>query len=261
MIRKTHLGFWPVLVSCYLLFSCADKEPTKPKPTEGVFSGQVTESNTLPIAGAQINIGYDLGQATAPPAHRVKMPSPDFAMEQNYPNPYNPVTNFQFRLGRGARVVLQILPKIYAGNFVATVLDANLQAGLHQIMWNTLLPDSTLLTNGNHLYRLQALDGGIVVFEDERYLLHNSLDPEMAVRMKPLVTTDVNGKFAISHAETSIGDTVAITLEVSPEIKGGNVIGDSITVFISRAGYKTATRRMLFPEKGAPVLNVVLERS
>ncbi len=260
MIAKTHFVRWPVLVSCYLLLSCAEDEPTESKSTEGVLHGQVTESNTLPIAEAQINIGYDLGQATAPPAHRVKMPSADFKMEQNYPNPYNPVTNFTFGLSRPARIVLKVLPRVYAGNFFATVLDANLPAGLHRIVWNTLLRDSTLLTNGNHLYRVQASEGDLVIFEDERYLFHNSMDPVIVPSMKPLATTDINGKFAISRAETSIGDTVAVTLDDSPEIKGGQVIGDSITVFVSRMGYKTTTRRVLFSEKDAPVVNVVLER-
>jgi hypothetical protein len=259
-MTKHDLFRYLTFINCSLFFGCSDNQPTPPKLAEGVLRGKVTEASTLPIAGAQINIGYDLGQQTAPPSHRVKMPSPGFAMSQNYPNPYNPVSSIRFMVGNPVRVVLQVLPRVYTANVIATLIDRDLAAGYYEVLWNSILPDSMLLTNGNHLYRMQVLESGLVIFEDDYYLFHNSIDPVIVPRMKPMTTADVNGDFSFSYASTSIGDTIAVTVETGPDILGGMIISDSITIFVSRTGYKTATRRVLFREKDAPVVNVVLER-
>jgi len=170
-----HFTCSAAIFCCCILAGCPDKQPTKPELTTGTLRGQVTESNTLPIPGAQINLGYDLGPSVVGSTHRVKHPAAGFSLNQNYPNPY----------------------------------DLNARA---------------------------------------------------AGRMKPLTDADVNGKFEISHAATSIGDTVTVTLPDSPDPRDQRVIADSITVFVSRIGYKTAARRIRFREDEAPVLNVMLER-
>jgi hypothetical protein len=68
---------------------------------------------------------------------------------QNYPNPFNPATTIGFRLNRTERVSL----KIYnvKGAEVATLVDAALPAGRHEVRWLT-----GEIANGLYLYELQA---------------------------------------------------------------------------------------------------------
>jgi hypothetical protein len=259
MIIKKDFVLFFVLGAGHLFLSCSEKQPTKPQPLAGVLRGQVTEPNTRPIAGARINLGYNLGPSVMSTGHRVKKPAPGYDLIQNYPNPYNEETRFQFKLANSSRVVFKVLPRIYDQNVIVTLLDKTLKPGIYSVIWNSLLPDSTLLTNGSYLYRLQALEDSVVIFEDEFYLFHNYPDTGVVARMKPMTTTDVNGYFSISHQSTSIGDTVTVTDETMPDPREVRVISDSIMIFVSRVGYKTAMRRVQFREQDVTQVNLTLE--
>lgn len=248
-----------LLVSLFQV-ACSKDRPTKPEPVEGVLRGKVVDQEGRPLAGAHINLGYEFGQLTMPPTYNVKNPSEYFLVGQNYPNPYNPLTNFTFTLNKPARIVITIVPSVYTANVFATLLDESLLAGTYVITWNSKLPDSTFITNGHHTYRFEALDGSAVLFRDERFLFQNSLDPEIVSNMNPMVTANFNGEFTIPYLLTSIGDTVAVTLESGAEIIGGVVVSDSLTVFASLPGYETAMKRALFGENDSPFVNLVLTR-
>jgi hypothetical protein len=256
--RKLALGL--ILLVFGWFWSCSQKSPTPPKSSEGVIHGKVTDASTLPINGAQINIGYDLGASVAGLPHRVKKPAPGFSLQQNYPNPYEGETTIEFALPQRAHIIVEVVNGYYPSSIPATLINNVLPAGRHKVLWNSVLSDSTLLTNGRHLYRLKAQLSDELLFDDEFYFFHNAPDADFVSRMQPLTTADANGQFAVPHTLTNIGDTVAVTLETSPEIREAKVVGDSITVFVSRAGFKTAIRRVRFQEKDAPELNVVLAR-
>lgn len=260
VITKSQYALGFALVSAILWWGCSETQPPRPNEFDGILRGKVTEVSTLPIHGAQINLVYDLGGRITAPPHRVKKPAPGFVLEQNYPNPYEGETAIEFTVPQRAMITLDVVNARYPSNIPATLITHVLQPGRYKVLWNSLLPDSTFLTNGRHLYRMKATWNEELLFEDEYCFFHNDPDLDMIAKMQPLTTADINGQFAIAHALTSIGDTVAVTSETSPEIHEAKMVGDSITVVVSRVGFKTAMRRVQFRKNDAPELDVVLIR-
>ncbi len=71
----------------------------------------------------------------------------DYALAQNYPNPFNPTTRIRFSIPRAGDVQLDVFN--IAGQRVATLIDARLNAGDHDISF-----DAHNLASGIYLYRL-----------------------------------------------------------------------------------------------------------
>lgn len=259
-IPKSYIILISLLTHALFYFACSNDQPSKPEQIKGVLRGKVVDQDGRPLAGAQINLGYDFGMPIAPPTQQNMMPSETFSVEQNYPNPYNSSTSFTFTLRKPARIVIKVVPSVYTSNVFATIYDKLLTEGTYVIQWNSKLSDSTHITNGHHPYRFNALDGNAVLFEEERFLFQNSLDPEIVSNMSPMLTADFNGEFTIPRLLTSIGDTVAFTLESEPQVIGGVVVSDSIAVFASLPGYETTMKRTLFRENDSPFVNLVLSR-
>ncbi len=72
-----------------------------------------------------------------------------FALEQNFPNPFNPSTTFKFSLPRGANVRLEVFNPL--GQRVATVLNEKMSIGTHEVEWQ-----AKDLPSGIYFYRLTA---------------------------------------------------------------------------------------------------------
>jgi methionine-rich copper-binding protein CopC len=75
----------------------------------------------------------------------------EFYMAQNYPNPFNPSTTFEFALPVAGHVNLDVFNVL--GQKVETVVDENLNAGIHQVVW-----DATDVSSGVYFYRLTTSD-------------------------------------------------------------------------------------------------------
>ncbi len=72
-----------------------------------------------------------------------------FALYQNYPNPFNPVTTIRFDVPRRSHVKLSVFNA--KGQLVATLVDAEMEAGHKGVSWN-----AAGLPSGVYLYRLEA---------------------------------------------------------------------------------------------------------
>ncbi|MBN2425884.1 MAG: T9SS type A sorting domain-containing protein [Calditrichaceae bacterium] len=73
----------------------------------------------------------------------------EFSVKQNYPNPFNPSTTFEFDLPEKNMVTLEVYS--LTGEKVATVLDGQISAGTHRILWN-----AGHLPSGMYFYRLNT---------------------------------------------------------------------------------------------------------
>jgi hypothetical protein len=73
----------------------------------------------------------------------------DYALLQNFPNPFNPATEIAFGLPQACRVELVVYN--IAGQLVETLVSGHMDAGWHTFTW-----DGAGFASGIYLYRLQA---------------------------------------------------------------------------------------------------------
>lgn len=79
---------------------------------------------------------------------KIKVAPPEnFELFQNYPNPFNPTTTICYQLTRDSRISLKVYNLL--GQEVATLVDADQQAGYHQQLF-----DATRHSSGIYIYRI-----------------------------------------------------------------------------------------------------------
>ena len=78
----------------------------------------------------------------------------EFALYNNYPNPFNPVTNIAFDLPEASEVVLEIYN--ISGQRVRTLVNKQYQAGRHMVQWSATNDFGQSVASGMYLYRIQA---------------------------------------------------------------------------------------------------------
>ena len=85
------------------------------------------------------------------------VPAPSaYALSQNFPNPFNPVTTITYDLLKPAHVTLTIYA--LTGQKLATVVSGHQQAGHYQVAWDGKDAAGRAVASGLYLYRL-AIEG------------------------------------------------------------------------------------------------------
>jgi flagellar hook assembly protein FlgD len=77
-----------------------------------------------------------------------------FALKQNYPNPFNPTTTIEFSLPIAADVQLTVFNIL--GQQVASLINEQVSAGNHSILWNANGSNGMKLSSGIYFYMLKA---------------------------------------------------------------------------------------------------------
>lgn len=72
----------------------------------------------------------------------------------NYPNPFNPDTTFRFSIQENAPVKLSVFN--IKGQLVTTIVDKQMLAGIHQVVWNGKDMNNRPVSSGLYLYRLET---------------------------------------------------------------------------------------------------------
>ena len=80
----------------------------------------------------------------------------EFALYQNYPNPFNPQTSIRYDLPKDAYVTLEIYDIL--GSLVNRLVETNVEAGKHTVIWNGLDNYGTQVSSGVYMYRISAGD-------------------------------------------------------------------------------------------------------
>jgi hypothetical protein len=78
-----------------------------------------------------------------------------FTLKQNYPNPFNPTTRIEFSLPVESDVKVMIYNLL--GQEVARVVDGQMQAGNHSVVWNAGSQSDNIITSGIYFYKLSAI--------------------------------------------------------------------------------------------------------
>jgi hypothetical protein len=77
-----------------------------------------------------------------------------FALDQNYPNPFNPTTEIRYTLPKASNVKLSVYDIM--GRLVRTLVDQNMDAGAHRMMWNGRDNNGQTVSSGVYFYHIQA---------------------------------------------------------------------------------------------------------
>ncbi|MCB2231147.1 T9SS type A sorting domain-containing protein [bacterium] len=81
--------------------------------------------------------------------------TPDgFALEQNYPNPFNPTTTIAYSIPNRSHVLIQVFN--VTGQVVRTLVDEELTAGAHDVVWDGRSDQGMAVGSGVYLYRITA---------------------------------------------------------------------------------------------------------
>ena len=71
---------------------------------------------------------------------------------RNFPNPFNPATSIQFEITQKGRVKVEIFN--IKGQKVNTLLDNELEAGIHELVWKGNDVNDHKVTSGIYFYRV-----------------------------------------------------------------------------------------------------------
>ncbi len=77
-----------------------------------------------------------------------------FALDQNYPNPFNPSTEISFALPAQSEVELVVFDML--GRQVKTLVNEELQAGYHSVVWNGTDNSGQAVSSGIYFYSVKA---------------------------------------------------------------------------------------------------------
>jgi hypothetical protein len=78
----------------------------------------------------------------------------DYNLAQNYPNPFNPTTNIKFSLPEAGRVSVEVFNIL--GRRVRRLIDREMPAGVHRIVFDGRSKQGTLLASGVYFYRMSS---------------------------------------------------------------------------------------------------------
>lgn len=89
------------------------------------------------------------------PTNKIMIPKL-YELEQNYPNPFNSQTRIQFKLPTRRRVSLRIFN--IQGNEIKTLIDDDLPAGIHHVIWDGTDENGIQVGSGLYFYRIEMPD-------------------------------------------------------------------------------------------------------
>ena len=83
----------------------------------------------------------------------VQLPT-EYALNGNYPNPFNPTTTISYDLPEASSVRLEVYDMM--GRRVATLVNADQGAGSYETVWNARNDAGSPVASGVYIYRIQA---------------------------------------------------------------------------------------------------------
>ena len=133
------------------LFEVVDPEPR----VEGNFTMfAAMGAPPAPGGGDQYYLDDIVMRATSTTAveHKNTNVLDHFNLSQNYPNPFNPTTSISFTLSKKDNAKLVVYNTM--GQVIRTLIDYEMTAGSHQVIWDGLDESSNPLSSGVYLYQL-----------------------------------------------------------------------------------------------------------
>jgi len=122
------------------------------------FTAQLTDvSEGRRFDGATTWVNFSSPTPGLPNIDPIGVPVPgptDLWLSPNFPNPFNPSTRFEFTVPLAAPVTLRIYD--VRGQRVATLVDEDLDAGRHAVVWKGRNERGAMAASGVYMARLEA---------------------------------------------------------------------------------------------------------
>lgn len=119
-------------------------------PVETAVSGDVTVENVIAIDRGRNEVATTFDSS---PVEVLNLPK-DFAASQNFPNPFNPSTTIKYQLPRAEHVSLKVYNA--AGQLVRTLVEGQVDAGYHDVVWDSRNENGETVSSGVYFYRFNA---------------------------------------------------------------------------------------------------------
>jgi flagellar hook assembly protein FlgD len=86
-----------------------------------------------------------------------------FALEQNFPNPFNPSTTIRYQVGKDAQgVATQVVVFDLLGREIRRLVDARQEPGYYEVVWDGKDEQGRAVPSGVYFVRLRAGDVAMV---------------------------------------------------------------------------------------------------
>ncbi len=122
-------------------------------PSDFTYEQKTVTSKTLNPHRVYLKILSSDGITTRISNDRVILPT-DFELRSNYPNPFNPSTNFSFVLPLDKRISVRIYDM--TGRLVRTLINDEVYVqGTHLVTWNGLNDGGSAVASGQYIYTLE----------------------------------------------------------------------------------------------------------
>jgi hypothetical protein len=142
-----HSGCWtvvlPLTIQPYSSFTASDTHTEAVSIGSHCICGNFLDLNSPYVYINVVQTNTDLFELSAN----------DFSLS-NYPNPFNPSTTIQFEIAEAREVALEIYN--IKGQKVKTLVNENLQAGKHEIVWNGKDEKNQSVASGIYHYKLRT---------------------------------------------------------------------------------------------------------
>lgn len=112
-----------------------------------VIETSVPSEIQLTLKGTGVNL------TTGVSSDNDKLPE-TFELSQNFPNPFNPMTEISFQLLRSDKVTFKIYNLL--GQEIRTLADGQFAAGIHTVRWNGKDNSGNRVTSGIFIYRIHT---------------------------------------------------------------------------------------------------------
>ena len=116
---------------------------------------EIEESLVEIMAGGIQDGSYGLNRISDPVSVRIETRPEVYALENNYPNPFNPETTLKYQLPDANEVTLEVFNML--GQVVRTLVDREFQnAGRYTYQWDATNDSGQPLSSGIYFYRVTA---------------------------------------------------------------------------------------------------------
>ncbi len=182
-IQQNNSFDLPVSVSADDFVSIDKEQLIAPRKTDGNLPDidfmRPAPGSDIIDAGIDIGFSYmgdapDLGAFEFDPATSIantRQITPDkITLSNNYPNPFNPQTNFRFMLSESGYVDIAIYNLL--GQKISTLATQNMAAGTYNMSWNGTNAYDELVRSGVYFYRLTvSTESGRQILQKKMILL------------------------------------------------------------------------------------------